>query len=109
MRVPETQRIAAELAHPPLHAPQRLGGHLTCPERRVSGLRWPSWGSSPLSAVATACASGDQRGWRRGRGRQEESGQPRTATFSLPIPVGLQLRTRCGHRGRMSQAGVRAP
>lgn len=52
---------------------------------------------------------GTSRGRWRGRGRQAEPGQSRAAVVSLPVPARLRLRTRRGHRGRMSQARVRAP
>lgn len=90
-----TPRSAPVVPSPVLSAGSRGSGGLS--------------GLFALVAVAKAYVSGDQRERRRGRGRQEESGQPRAAAVSLPIPVGLRLRTRCGHRGRMSQAGVRAP
>ncbi|MEJ1286803.1 hypothetical protein NN561_017813 [Cricetulus griseus] len=37
----EARNTAAGVTHPPPQVPLHPGGPLTCPERRVSGLRWP--------------------------------------------------------------------
>lgn len=89
------QKPRVPLQGSPTHLCKSLSA-LVVPSPVLSAVS-PGWGGLlglfSLAAVATACASGDQRGRRPGRGRQEESGQRRAASVSLSIPAGLRLRT----------------